>query len=235
MRPSEGVVVDPRLAARIAEVRARLDRIRDPELDEPVTAMGFIRNIEVDGGAVGVTFRLPTAWCAANFAYLMAVDMKAALRTLPWASSVVIVLEEHFAARRINEAVAQNLSFVAAFPQKAEGELDDLRQTFLEKAFLARQHAVLEELSRQEAASAAGWAIADLERWAGASEARGAAVARYLALRRGLPGEAAFVTVRGDAVAAADWPDHRREIRRTAVTLAANAEHCRILAAAQHT
>ncbi|WP_051231637.1 iron-sulfur cluster assembly protein [Kaistia adipata] len=220
-------------AARIGDVRARLDQIRDPELDEPVTAMGFIQAIEIAGDDVRVMFQLPTAWCAANFAYLMAVDMKAAVAALPWVASVEIVLLEHFAARRINEAVGQDLSFVAAFPQKAEAELDDLRQTFLEKAFLARQHAVLAALSKPVAILAADWSIADLERQAGESEALGAAAARYLALRRSLPGQRAFVTAGGEAVAAADWPVHLREIRRTAMTLAANAEHCRVLASAR--
>ncbi len=226
-------IVEAAIVARAAEVRARLDQVRDPELDEPVTAMGFIQAIEVSGGSVGVTFQLPTAWCAANFAFLMAVDMKSAVAALPWVTSVEIVLLEHFAARRINEAVGQDLSFVAAFPQKAEGELDDLRQTFLEKAFLARQFAVLDALSKPVAASAADWSIADLEHRAAESEALGAAVARYLALRRPLPGRRAFVTAGGDVVAAADWPVHLREIRRTAMTLAANAEHCRVLAEAR--
>jgi metal-sulfur cluster biosynthetic enzyme len=220
-------------ASRIAAVRSCLDEVRDPELDEPVTAMGFIQSITENGGQVGVTFQLPTAWCAANFAYLMAMDMKAAVAALPWVSSVEIVLLEHFAARRINEAVAQDLSFVAAFPQKAERELDDLRGTFLGKAFLARQHAVLEEMSRHEAALAIGWAIADLESWSAESRPRAAAVARYLVLRRTLPGSAAFVAEDGGAIGVSDWPGHRRDIRRTALSIAANAEHCRLLASAR--
>jgi metal-sulfur cluster biosynthetic enzyme len=218
---------------RIDAVRACLDAVRDPELDEPVTAMGFIQAIEVRDGAVGVTFQLPTAWCAANFAYLMAVDIKAAIVALPWVRAAEVVLLEHFAARRINDAVNRDLSFVEAFPNKAERELDDLRRTFVEKAFLARQNAVIEALSRAEVAAAAGWSVGDLERWVAGSPEHGVAVARYLALRRTLPGSAAFVTERGAPVPSADWPAHRREIRRTAMTIAANAEHCRMLAEAR--
>ncbi|WEK50174.1 MAG: iron-sulfur cluster assembly protein [Candidatus Kaistia colombiensis] len=220
------------LSARIAEVRRALSAIRDPELDETVTAMGFIKAIEIAGGAVGVTFQLPTQWCAANFAFLMAVDIKAAVMALPWVTSADVVLRDHFAARRINEAVERDLSFVEAFPQKAEGELDGLRHTFMEKAFLARQHAVLDALPKTQAPSPALWTIADLEDLSRLSNDLAEPVARYLALRRNLPGEAAFVTARGAPVEPAHWQVHARELRGTAVTMAANAEHCRVLAAA---
>lgn len=240
MRPSEGVssptpapsVPDGLTIARVAEVRMALDEIRDPELDETVTAMGFIKSIEIDGGAVSVAFQLPTQWCAANFAYLMAVDIKAAVTRLSWVASAEVVLRDHFAARRINEAVAENLSFMEAFPQKAEGELDGLRHTFVEKAFLARQHAVLDALPKGRSGASALWTIADLEDVSRATSELTQPVARYLALRRNLPGQAAFVTARGEAIEPARWSVHVREVRSTAVTMAANAEHCRILAAA---
>jgi metal-sulfur cluster biosynthetic enzyme len=241
MRPNEATspsslapaIPDALMSARTAEIRLALDEIRDPELDESVTAMGFIKSIEILGGTASVTFQLPTQWCAANFAYLMAVDIKAAITALPWVDSAEVVLRDHFAARRINEAVEQNLSFMEAFPRKAEGELDGLRHTFVEKAFLARQHAVLAVLPKGgNLPSPAVWTIGELERMA--REARDIAepVARYLALRRNLPGQSAFVTARGEAIETSRWPLHVREVRSTAVTMAANAEHCRILAAA---
>lgn len=237
MRPNEGAPVAPVLdaltGARIAAIHLALEAIRDPELDETVTAMGFIKSVTVADDAVAVTFQLPTQWCAANFAFLMAVDIKAAVLALPWVGSAEIVLREHFAARRINEAVAQDLSFMQAFPQKAEGELDGLRHTFMEKAFLARQHAVLDLLPKGgNLPPSALWTIAELERMARQQPDLAEPVARYLALRRNLPGRAAFVTARGEPVAPGAWPAHLRELRGTAATMAANAEHCRILAAA---
>ena len=134
---------------------------------------------------------------------------------------------------RINEAVGEDLSFVEAFPQKAEAELDGLRQTFVEKAFLARQHAVLESLPERSGDQPAKWTIAELEGLAWQSRSLAEPVARYLALRRPLGGTTAFVTARGEAVAPSGWPAHRRDIRRTAMTMAANAEHCRVLASAR--
>ena len=240
MRPNEDIsssaapvaVAGSLTEARTEEVRLALETIRDPELDETVTAMGFIKSIEIDGGAIGVTFQLPTQWCAANFAYLMAVDIKAAITALSWVTSAEVVLRDHFAARRINEAVAENLSFMEAFPQKAEGELDDLRHTFVEKAFLARQHAVLDALPKGRSGVPALWTIADLEDLSRATSELAQPTARYLALRRNLQGQMAFVTARGEPIETSRWPQHVREVRSTAVTMAANAEHCRILAAA---
>jgi len=234
--PSSGATLSAAVGlteARLGEVRLALETIRDPELDETVTAMGFIKSIEVEGGSVGVVFQLPTQWCAANFAFLMAADIKAAVVALPWVLSAEVVLRDHFAARRINEAVAQDLSFMEAFPQKAEGELDGLRHTFLEKAFLARQHAVLDELPKGgNLPPPALWTLSDLERIARETVSLADPVARYLALRRNLPGDRAFVTAQGEPVEIAHWAVHVRSVRGTAVTMSANAEHCRILAAA---
>lgn len=63
---------------RHAEIWELLATVVDPELDEPVTDMGFISRIHVDASdCVHVDFRLPTYWCAANFAFLMAWGMRA--------------------------------------------------------------------------------------------------------------------------------------------------------------
>ena len=52
-----------------------LDTVRDPELDEPVTSLGFVSSCTVgDDGAAEVHLRLPTYFCAPNFAFLMVAD-----------------------------------------------------------------------------------------------------------------------------------------------------------------
>ena len=67
-------------AGRESEVLACLDSVTDPELDEPVTDLGFVEEVTVGAdGAVSIDFRLPTFWCAANFAYMMAEDMRDAV------------------------------------------------------------------------------------------------------------------------------------------------------------
>jgi metal-sulfur cluster biosynthetic enzyme len=67
-----------------------LDAVLDPELDEPITDLGFVKSLTVDGTRVTVHLRLPTSFCAPNFAYLMASDAKDVLTALPWTSEVVL-------------------------------------------------------------------------------------------------------------------------------------------------
>ena len=59
----------------LTAVMSGLDSVRDPELNESITTLGFVSRCEVTGdGDVHVTLRLPTYFCAANFAYLMVAD-----------------------------------------------------------------------------------------------------------------------------------------------------------------
>ena len=66
-----------------ADVRAALDRVVDPELDRPVTSLDFVQGVEIDGDVVTVRLRLPTYWCAPNFAWLMVSDAHDAVGALP--------------------------------------------------------------------------------------------------------------------------------------------------------
>src|SRR5205085_11223168 len=66
-----------------AAIYAAIADVLDPELDEPLVRLGFIDRIQVDGPDVTITFKLPTYWCAPNFAYLMASDLRKKVRTVP--------------------------------------------------------------------------------------------------------------------------------------------------------
>jgi metal-sulfur cluster biosynthetic enzyme len=131
-----------------AAVRRALDRVTDPELDEPVTDLRFIERLTVDqDGSVSIGFRLPTYWCAANFAFLMADDMRREVGALPWVRKVRVTLGEHMYADKINHGLEHGLSFQATFGDEASAELDDLRRTFLVKAFQRRQESLLRHLT----------------------------------------------------------------------------------------
>jgi metal-sulfur cluster biosynthetic enzyme len=112
--------------------------VRDPELDTPITAMGFVASCTVscDGRAV-IRLRLPTFYCAPNFAYLMAADAYDAVTAVPGVTAAEVVLEDHFASAEINAGVAAQSGFVAAFDGEAIAELGDLRAQFLRKAVMA--------------------------------------------------------------------------------------------------
>src|SRR5712675_3529568 len=133
---------------RQAEVWACLQGVTDPELDESVTDLNFVTKADVDPeNRVYIEFRLPTYWCAANFSFLMADDMRRAVSTLDWVEGVSVVLGEHMYADKINAGLARGLSFQETFGAEADGSLDDLRQTFLLKAFQRRQVALLNHLT----------------------------------------------------------------------------------------
>src|SRR5258705_1167535 len=132
---------------RQAEIWACLQGVMDPELDESVTDLNFVTKADVDSeNRVHVEFRLPTYWCAANFSFLMADDMRRAVNALDWVKGVSIVLGEHMYADKINAGLANGLSFQETFGTEADGDLDDLRQTFLVKAFQRRQVGLLNHL-----------------------------------------------------------------------------------------
>src|ERR1700741_1929566 len=107
---------------QIEQVRAALDTVSDPEIDESVTTLEFISDLQVsDENDVSIEFRLPTYWCAPNFAFMMASDMRDAVREMDWVRSVSVKLLDHFSADLINRGVALKQDFRDAFP----GETDD--------------------------------------------------------------------------------------------------------------
>ncbi|WP_428390692.1 iron-sulfur cluster assembly protein [Lichenicoccus sp.] len=225
---------------RVSEVLARLALVNDPELDESVTALGFVTGVTVDAaGRVGVGFRLPTYWCAANFAFLMADDMRREIADLLWVTGIDIELGEHMYAETINRAVATGLSFKDTFAEEADGNLDEVRQVFAMKAFQRRQMALLDHLGRlgYEVETLLGMSIAELMAIEFASEGR-ALVSRYLERRNAPgafgPGDRAFVDETGGAVAVEAYGAHRRALRRVTVNVEFNGALCRGLLAARY-
>ena len=121
-----------------ARVLAALDAVRDPELDEPITALGFVASCTVSAeGDAQVRLRLPTYFCAPNFAFLMVADAYDATSAVPGVRRAEVVLEDHFASDAINGGVAAHAGFVRSFVGEAVSELHDLRADFLRKAVMA--------------------------------------------------------------------------------------------------
>lgn len=131
-------VAAPARAAVRAQVWRALGTVRDPELDEPVTELGFVASSRVSyDGVAEVHLRLPTYFCAPNFAFLMVADAYDAVSDVPGVRSAVLVLDDHFASDAINDGVAARAGFVGSFGNQAAGELDTLRADFVRKAVLA--------------------------------------------------------------------------------------------------
>jgi metal-sulfur cluster biosynthetic enzyme len=225
--------VSPTAAEREAEVRSALDHVTDPELDEPVTDLRFIEHLAVDpDGTVSIGFRLPTYWCAANFAYLMAADMQCAVGALPWVRQVNVSLGEHMYADTINDGLANRLSFQAAFGNEASTELDELRRTFLVKAFQRRQEALLRYLI-ERGDQPVTMRLADLQSLP--LDDQGARLrSRYLDRRDicASPGESlAFVDANGNAIE--NLAAYLRNLERVSINAEFNGALCRGLLAAR--
>jgi len=222
--------------ARIAQVRAALAAVTDPELDESVVELGFVTGIAVAGRAVDVTFRLPTYWCAANFSYLMASDMRDAVLALPWVERASVVLDEHMFVEAINEGVAASKDFAEAFPAEASADLAGIRLNFGLKSFERRQEALLRHLRGlgHEPGVILGLSVTGLERLALDDEGAGLR-ARYLE-RRGLAAgmPAAFVDRDGAPIQEETFGIYLRNLRRVGLNAEFNGALCRGLLAARY-
>ena len=129
---------------QIDEVWAALERVTDPEIDESVTKLEFVTRVEIEAGSrVKIEFRLPTYWCAPNFAFLMASDMRDAVEELSWVEEVSVELLDHFSAMLINRGVALKQDFRDAFPGETDGDLSQIRRTFLGKSYQRRQELLM--------------------------------------------------------------------------------------------
>jgi metal-sulfur cluster biosynthetic enzyme len=204
------------LRSRVLE---ELGTVYDPELDEPITTLGFVGSCVVtDAGDVSVRLRLPTPQCAPNFAFLMAADARAAVGRVPGLGRVLIELEDHYTGAEINTAIDAGGDFEDAFPGETRGELDALRQLFQRKALVARQGRLLASVSEPASARLGDLTGFDADR---CRELRAA-------LGYDVSGDApAFVT--GDGQPVADFARFRRMASLTALSLETNGGMCRDL------
>jgi metal-sulfur cluster biosynthetic enzyme len=226
--------------SRTAEVWSALATVLDPELDESIVELGFIARVAVESDRAEVDFRLPTFWCSASFAWIMAEDMRAALAALPWLARADVRLVDHFAAGKVNDGVAAGRGFREAFGGEAAADLAGLRETFRRKAYLGRMSRLIEAL-RERGWSDARILSANIDGLrafaAGAADADtafAAAAARFLELRSTYGGpsgssEVAFRHADGVPVAPDGLVSFLRDIRMTRRGVEANGEMCRVL------
>lgn len=209
------------------DVLDALGSVLDPELDEPVTDLGFVSACSVVGGTARVRLRLPTYFCAPNFAFLMVADAYDAVSRVPGVHEVDVALDDHFASEAINAGVAARSGFVASFEGLAEDELDDLRATFVRKAVLAGTDRVCRPLL------AAGRSTDDLAALTLGEVPVSEDLDRLRARRRELGLSASedapllIDVVTGAAVGAEALPLHLRRARLTRVNSEANSGVCR--------
>jgi metal-sulfur cluster biosynthetic enzyme len=210
----------------VPEVLDALAGVRDPELDQDLVELGFVTDVEVDGATVAVRLRLPTFYCAPNFAFLMVADARRVVEALPGVDVARIALDDHFTAEEINDAVDRDAGFAAAFPGQAVAELDDLRVLFQRKALTAREGRLAEDLlaAGRSEGELASMHLADLP--AGPDAERCVTLRSQLGIDAG-PAAPAFVTGDGTVLTATDLPRFLRFARLVSRSLEGNAHFCR--------
>jgi metal-sulfur cluster biosynthetic enzyme len=213
----------------VSELVSRaLGTVRDPELDEPITALGFVASCTVSAdGDAQVRLRLPTYFCAPNFAFLMVADAYDAVSAMPGVRTTEIVLEDHFAADAINGGVAARAGFAQSFDGEAVGELHQLRADFLRKAVMAGTDQVCRPLlvAGAEPRALLTMTLGELP------PSRALDRLRQRRAELGLPaGDDAPLLIEpetGAAVGGDAMPLHLRRARTTRVSIEANAGICR--------
>jgi metal-sulfur cluster biosynthetic enzyme len=227
------------------EVLDALQRVSDPELDESIVDLQFVDRVRVEGSQVDLVLRLPTFWCAPNFAYLMAYDARQQVLSLPGVRDVRVALKDHMYSDEITAGVSAGESFGEVFAGQCEGDdLEGLRQLFRGKAFGMRQEQLvralldagltaceivqLREADVLDTSDANGLRL----RINGAERrVRGAApLARAYLQRRarvGLRGSRLIIDLEGQPVHAEDLDEHLRRTRRQRVSMTFNALMCR--------
>ena len=216
------------VAAEQSRVLAALDAVRDPELDEPITTLGFVSTCVVSAaGDVVVRLRLPTYFCAPNFAFLMVADAYDVVSALPAVRAVDVALVDHFAANQINAGVAARAGFAASFAGEAAGELDELRRTFVAKAVLAGTDQVCRPLiaSGIDPAALAGLTLGDVPPSDELERLRRRRA--ELGLRADLAAPLLLDPGTGDAITGAGAPRYLGKARLTRTGIEANTGICR--------
>ncbi|MEV6833842.1 iron-sulfur cluster assembly protein [Streptomyces sp. NPDC051133] len=219
------------MPADTLEQRARraLDAVRDPELDEPITDLGFVRSVEAGPGhRITVHLRLPTSFCSPNFAYLMASDAKDALAALPDAGAVTVVLDDHHDSALINRGLAADAGYRGTFGAEADKDLEELRLTFRRKAHTAAmERALTALLLRDPALTEEGLADVVLGDLPDTSATR-ALLRRREALGLGTaPADAALVDDDGRPCPRDEIPLRLRFARSVRRSIDGNAHFCR--------
>jgi metal-sulfur cluster biosynthetic enzyme len=211
-----------------SRILTALGQVRDPELDEPITSLGFVASCTVSAdGHARVRLRLPTYFCAPNFAFLMVADAYDVVSTLEGVRTADVALEDHFAADAINGGVAARAGFARSFDGEAVGELDELRADFLRKAVLAGTDQVCRPLVASGVQPAALVALTLGEVPPSGALDRLRQRRAELDLPAGDDAPLLIEPTTGAPVADAAVPLHLRKARTTRISVEANSGICR--------
>jgi len=126
-----------------------LSTVTDPELDEPITDLGFVKDLSVsDDGRVSLDLVTSTFWCSPNFVYMMLEEARDVVSTVAGISEVRVRLEGHHDSDRINLGINSRKSFSECYESEANGNLVELNRMIRTRALRSRLHAMAATLSK---------------------------------------------------------------------------------------
>ena len=88
------------------EVMKELNKVIDPEIGLPLTALNLVDYVKIDGGNVAVRFHLTAPFCPPVFALNMAMQVRELTRKLPGVSKVHVEVAGHAMEEEINQRLA---------------------------------------------------------------------------------------------------------------------------------
>lgn len=126
-----------------------LSTVTDPELDEPITELGFVKNLSVsEDGRVSVDLVTSTFWCSPNFVYMMLEEARDVVSKLPGVKEMRLTLGGHHDSDRINEAINAGKTFSECYDFEARGELVELNRMIRTRALRSRLYSMAQAMLR---------------------------------------------------------------------------------------
>src|SRR5213593_4879185 len=162
-----------------------LSTVTDPELDEPITDLGFVKELSVSNdGRVSLDLVTSTFWCSPNFVYMMLEEARDVVAKLDGITEVRVHLEGHHDSERINGGINARKSFSECYPTEASGNLEEITRMIRTRVLRSRLSSMVSAMSRAGVAPAELLGASRRDVVADPVEAR--RIARYLSFLDGL-------------------------------------------------
>lgn len=85
------------------EVMKELNKVVDPEIGLPLTALNLVDYVKIDGGNVSVKFHLTAPFCPPVFALNMAMQVRELTKKLPGVTKVHVEVAGHVMEEELNQ------------------------------------------------------------------------------------------------------------------------------------
>ncbi len=126
-----------------------LSTVTDPELDEPITDLGFVKDLAIsEDGRVSLDLVTSTFWCSPNFVYLMLEEARDVVSKVPGVREMHVHLGGHHDSDRINDGINSGKSFSECYEAEANGNLVELNRMIRTRALRSRLSAMAAALLR---------------------------------------------------------------------------------------